>query len=475
MLRGKQFSRVWSIVLLVTMVFSFLPTAGVEAAAAPKYVFMFIGDGLGAAQRQAAEYYLAEQKKDPKVKLLMNTFPVAGINTTYAADTLVTDSAAAGTALATGHKTNNDIIAKLPNGQNLKTLVECAEEKGIATGLVTTTRITHATPAVFASHNMFRDNENEIAVDYLDSGVDFLAGGGYRHFAPKSWTWGKSSRTDERNLLDEFAGKGYRIFATPNDTKAFRSYQPKTAEKVVALFSSSHEPYEIDRRNNDKTPSLPEMTDKAIQVLSKYPKGFFLMVEGGRIDHACHANDAPGSIVDTLAFDQALAKAYEFYQKHPNETMILVVGDHETGGMGLGFASNYFLKMNELLDVKISVEDALQNKYKTGERNSFFQYAAQNFSLDKLTAGEKAEIEKAMDIKDKGVKDTAYGPYDPVAIACTHVLSERANLFWTTYAHSGTAIPLSAIGIGAASFGGYKDNTEIGQAMAQLLNFQLSK
>lgn len=225
---------------------------------------------------------------------------------------------------------------------------------------------------------------------------------------------------------------------------------------------------------NNSTPSLAELTDKAIQVLSKYNKGFFLMVEGGRIDHACHANDAAGSIKDTLAFDDALAKAYEFYKKHPNETLIVVVGDHETGGMGMGIGSNYFMKLNELMDIKVSVEDVLQKKY-TGDRAAFFQYIESNLGLDNLTVAEKAEIEEAMDIVDQGVKTDVYGGYDPVAIAATHVVSERAGLFWTTYAHSATAIPMSAVGVGASNFGGYKDNTEIAKAMAKLLGFQLSK
>lgn len=119
-------------------------------------------------------------------KLLMNSLPFSAITTTYSADTLITDSAAAGTALATGHKTNNGVIAKTPKGENLKTLLEIAQDQGRATGLVTTTRITHATPAVFASHNMDRDDENGIAEDYVKSNVDYFAGGGYRHFAGKT-------------------------------------------------------------------------------------------------------------------------------------------------------------------------------------------------------------------------------------------------------------------------------------------------
>lgn len=447
---------------------------------APKYVFYFIGDGLGASQRQITEYYAQERFGDKKFKLLMNTLPVAGINTTYSADTLVTDSAAAGTALATGHKTNNDIISMLPNGKKLKTLVEAAKEKGIGTGLVSTTRLTHATVAVFAAHNINRDNEDQIADEYLTSGVDYMAAGGYSYFVPKNGSKGKSKRKDEKDLLEDFGKKGYKVFATEQSSDEFRSYKPATKDKVLALFTASHLPYEIDRVTaNSSTPSLAELTEKGIQLLSKNPKGFFMMVEGGRIDHACHANDAPGAIHDTLAFDRALQKAYKFYQQHPKETLILVVGDHETGGLGLGFGQDYFMKLKVLFPVKVSVEDTLcgAKAYKKGtDRANYFQYLTENMGLTNLTAKEKAEINKAMDAVDKGENvGGSYGGYNPVAIAATHILSERANIYWTTYAHTGTAIPMSAIGVGAERFGGYKDNTEIAQTMANLLGFQLTK
>ncbi len=455
---------------LAMVVIALVAFSSLAGAAAPKYVFYFIGDGLGAAQRQAAEYFLQEQTGNPDAKLVMNQFPIAGINTTHSLDTLVTDSAAAATALAAGVKTNNGIIAQLPDGTNVKTLIEACEDLGMATGIVSTTRLTHATPAAFASHNQSRNNEAEIAADFIDSGVDYFAGGGYRYFVPKSWEWGKSSRNDELNVAQEFYNNNYHVFLTENDTAKFREFQPTAREKVFAVFTYSHMPYEIERAEN--VPSVAELTAKGIDILDKYNKGFFMMVEGGRIDHACHANDAPGSIHDTLAFDDAIAEAYEFYKKHPAETLIVIVGDHETGGMGLGFGSNYYLNMNELVNVRVSVEDTLQSAY-TGDRAAFYQYIAANCDIGDLTAAEKATIEKAMDIVDNGTSDSSYGGYNPVAIAVAHITSERANLYWTTYAHSGTAIPMSAIGVGAESFGGFKDNTEIAKAMAKLLSIKL--
>jgi len=343
----------------------------------------------------------------------------------------------------------------------------------MATGLISTTRLTHATPAVFASHNMDRNAENEIAYDFLDSGVDFFAGGGYRHFVPQDWQWGKSKRKDNINVAQEFYKLGYNVFLTENDTDKFRAFNPNGQDKVFAAFTYSHLPYEIDR-DNKKVPSISEISAKGIDVLSKYPNGFFMMVEGGRIDHASHANDPVGTIYDTLAFDAVVAEAYEFYKDHPDETLIVVAGDHETGGYGLGFGKNYFLKMDELFDVKVSTADTLQRVYQ-GNRGQLYSYISANFGLNDLTKKEKASIEKAMDIVDSNDKEGAkeYGGYDPVAIAVTHILSERANMYWTTYAHSATSIPLSAIGVGAESFGGYQDNTEICESMVSLMDFDM--
>lgn len=461
------------IVLLILLI-SLTVVTNVVGAQSPKYVFYFIGDGMGPSQRQAAEYYLQAVERDENTRLMMNQLPVAGINTTHSADSLITDSAAAGTALAAGYKTNNGMISVLPDGTPVKSLIEAAEEKGMATGIITTTRLTHATPAVFAAHNINRNAENEIAYDYLDSGVDFFAGGGYRHFVPQDWQWGNSKRKDDINIAQEFYKAGYHIFLTENDTDKFRSFKPVGKEKVFAAFTYSHLPYELDRIESE-VPSVAELTARGIDVLEKYDNGFFMMIEGGRIDHACHANDPAGSIYDTLAFDEAVATAYDFYQDHPDDTLIIVASDHETGGFGLGFGTNYFLKMEPLMAVKASTADILQGKY-NGNRSQFFNFIAANYGLANLSVEEKSAIEKAMDIVDTGIEDKAkrYGGYDPVAIEVTHILSERANMNWTTYAHSGTVVPLSAVGVKAEQLGGFKDDTEVAKAIANVVGLNLN-
>lgn len=474
----KHHALLLTLVLLVTTAFGSFAVEPMESDG-PQYVFYFIGDGLGASQRQISEYFLQEMSADPTTKLLINDLDVAGINTTFSTDTLVTDSAAAGTALATGEKTNNGMISVGPiTHESLKTLTEAAMEKGMATGIVTTTRLTHATPAVFAAHNVTRNDENGIASEMAESGVDYFAGGGYRHFIAADNGVYSSKRTDDTNPLMDMARDGYKLFLGESSSERFRNYEPEAGQKVFAAFTASHLPYELDRMQDNATPSLAELTEKGIDLLSKDEEGFFMMIEAGRIDHACHANDAAGAIWDTLALDAAVKEAYDFYLAHPDETLIVVAGDHETGGMGLGFANNYFLNMTDLTEVQVSVEDVLNGVY-DGDRAAYFTYITEKLGLDDLAEKERARIERAMDVQDSGeaFETTVYGPgyYSPVAIATTHILSERTNIEWTTFAHSGTAIPLSAEGVGAERFGGFKDNTEIGRTMAEVLGLQIGR
>ncbi len=449
---------------------SMLATGVTQAQETPKYVFYLIGDGMAATQRQVTEYYLQQKTGDNKLRLTMNQMPTAGINTTHSLNSLVTDSAASATALSSGVKTDNGIIGMTKDGKKTVTILESAKNNGMATGLITTTRLTHATPAAFIAKNISRNNENEIADDYLASNIDFLAGGGYRHFVSTKGT----KRTDNKDLTASFEQKGYQTFVGVDTTVSFRGYTPEKGDKVFATFTSSHLPYEIDRMKSNDTPSLQEITDKGIQLLSKNDKGFFLMVEGGRIDHAAHANDIAGVIYDTLAFDKAVKSAVDFYNKHPKETLVVVTGDHETGGMGLGFGTNYFMNMDKIIATGNSIEDKLQKVYQ-GDRKAFFNHIADVYNLNDLTAEETALINQAMDAfdKDAAAATKTAGGYDPVAIAVAHVTSKRAGIYWTSFAHTATQLPLTAMGNGANKFGGFKDNTEVANTFADVMNLKI--
>ncbi len=476
----RKFRYVLSIILLLLFALS-----GPTWARPPKYVFYFIGDGMGASQRQFSEFFLRETDKNPGAVLTMNTFEVAGLTATYAANTLITDSAAAATALATGVKTNKGYVGVSPRGKALITLTEAARDKGLATGIITTTRLTHATPASFTAHNLSRSNENDIAMDLFNCNVDFMAGGGIRHFLPKDHLPRetdithrpiKGRRKDGVNLVQAFMDKGYAAFVGKKGAAAFKTTDFTRVPRAFIALTQGHLPFEIDRQNAfPQAPSLADLTRAGIQSLSLDPDGFFVMVEGGRIDHACHINDPVGTIHDVLALDRAVAQALEFARAHPDDTLILVVGDHETGGLGLGMDTlGYRLNMAALVPARISVNGNLSRgpqKYK-GHRNAFLELIQSQYGLSQLTPGESNRLNTAMDLADAG-KTSGYYQYDPVALATARLLSERANIHWTCTIHTATMIPLSATGVGANEFSGFKDNTQIARTLARVMGLGL--
>lgn len=454
------------------------PSAGVsfEVIKTPKkqskYIFLMIGDGMGEAQRNLAESFA--DLNGEKTSLIINSLPVSGKVTTASANASVTDSAASATALSTGHKTNNGMIAVAPDGEELKTIIEQAEDNGLSTGLVTTTSITNATPAAFAAHQKSRGSEADIALDYLDSGVDFFAGGGASFFLPASYSGGgldaagrklASSRKDDTNLVSDFEQAGYVTFIGAQGAAEFSHYIPSAGDKVFASFTNSHMPYAIDAATQRfAAPSLAGMTRTAIQTLQTDDDGFVLMVEGGRIDHACHINDAAGAVFETLSFNDAVEEAYAFYSAHPEETLIIVVADHETGGLKI---NNDKLDLSHINDIRLSLQDSLQSVY-NGDRDAFSDYLADNFGLNSLNPSETSRIKKALNTADKAKPDKGYGSV--VARAVADILSDRIGVSWKGTGHTGVPVPLYAVGMRAQDFSGNIDNTDIGRLIFDILS-----
>ncbi|NOX96681.1 MAG: alkaline phosphatase [Nitrospirae bacterium] len=279
-----------------------------------KNVILLIGDGLGISERAAARI----RALGAKGKLYMDRMPVTGLITTYSANELITDSAAAGTALATGYKTNNKMIGMNPEEKNLTSILGEANKRGLATGLVVTDVITGATPAAFASHVNYRYKQEKIAPQLLENKVNILLGGGKRDFLPSSSPGGK--RKDARNLIDEAKRKGYLFVQTREELEKANS------DYLLGLFELG------PLTTNPPEPSLAEMAGKAISLLSRNKKGFFLMIEGSQIDWAGHANDIDNNIKQTLLFDEAVKVAIDFALKDKH-TLVIVTADHETGGL----------------------------------------------------------------------------------------------------------------------------------------------
>jgi alkaline phosphatase len=318
--------------LLIITLLTILAVLGIAygpAARAPQTppatgVILFIGDGMGEAQRMAARWSSVGASGDLSMDRLevqdgwLMTSPLLGA---------VTDSAAAATAIATGEKTLNGRIGMDRDKNPLPTILELARDQGKATGLVTTVQVTHATPAAFAAHVSSRSMRSAIALQMVEARVDVLLGGGENDFLPLGTPGchpGQGSRMDGRNLVNEARERGYSIACTRDELEAATGESgPK--HPILGLFADSALP-------EPSSPSLAEMTAAALEVLSTDPDGFFLMVEGGQIDWACHDNDAAGAIAATISLDAAVAVALEFAEDYPN-TLVIVTADHETGGM----------------------------------------------------------------------------------------------------------------------------------------------
>lgn len=446
------------------------------AAKTPKYIFFMIGDGMGKGQRNLAEKYMELSSGNANEKLFMNTLPVTGEVETKSLNSAVTDSAASGTAYATGQKTNNGMLSMTPDGNILETVMERAEKEGIATGVITTTSLTDATPAAFSVHCNSRASEIEIASDFVSCGVDFIAGGGIQHFLPASYTGGKdttradiiSDRTDSRNLFSEFESKGYTTFMGAEGYNKFKQYEPTKEGKVFASFDDISLPYELDRKTQSlDSPTLAEMTKKGIDLLEKDEDGFVFMIEGGRIDHACHYNDAISAADETLAFDDSIKVAYDFYKEHPDNTLIVVLADHETGGLSLSKKTD----LSVLNKVKVSTQGTLKFVYagSNKDKNAFYKYISDNLGLGNISPDEKTRMEKAFALADSDKSSEDYRNYDPPAIAATEIVAERAGIKWTGFEHTSTNVPLNAVGWKSGLFSGTKDNADIGKLLFELI------
>lgn len=293
---------------IVILIVSCYPSKPVVQTVSPevKNVIFLIGDGMGLAHVSSAMGTSASP-------LNIERTTAVGLQKTFSLNSYTTDSGAAGTALASGTKTYNGAIGVSPGGLPARSVLEIAEEKGLSTGIVSTSAVTHATPASFYAHQSSRISYFDIAKDLLKSSIDVIIGGGYDHFA---------NRPDKINLADSLRAKGYDV-----ETSLDMILKSK-AIRLAGFTAPQQNPYRLKGRGD----MLPASTGKAIEILSKNPLGFFLMVEGSEIDWAAHAN-APDTLIDeTLDFDRAVGVALDFAEKN-GKTLVVITGDHETGGV----------------------------------------------------------------------------------------------------------------------------------------------
>lgn len=433
-----------------------------------KYVFYFIGDGMGSNQVLAAEMYRSAVQGKPlgRVQTLMTQMPYMGHLSTHSASNGITDSSAAGTCLATGTKTTNGTMGLSPEGDTLRTIAEELKADGWGIGIMTTVAIDHATPGAFYGHDRKRSHYYELGTQLCYSGFDFFGGAGFHY---------PQGKKDDKDInLYRLAEKhGYTIAHGYKEALSLQS----SAEKMIlvqegdtGMHHGENLPYTIDRKEGEL--KLAEIVSTAIPFLEQRYDRFFMMVEGGMIDYACHGDDGRTAIEEVWNMDEAMQVAWDFYRKHPDETLIVVTADHETGGMALG-NSDYTLHLDLLQYQRCSawiLSDLFTQLFKNNKRPQWEQvkqlYREQLGFWDKVEISHEEEAElkalykAAVCHKGKDTK-TMYKTINQLGDAGIQLLNKKAHLGWTSHAHTAHAVPVFAIGVGAEHFTGWHDNSEI--------------
>ncbi len=464
-----------SLLCAMVMLLSCAPAMAEDAASVPKYVFMFIGDGMGNPQVAATQYYLGsidnpDSEYPVPGQLSFTQFPYLGMMTTYDASSFCPDSASTATSMASGEKTlsgviNYDVTLTTP----FKLITEYAKEAGKKVGVISSVSVDHATPAAYYAKQPSRNDYYDIALQAITgTTVDFLGGGGFK------------KQSDE--LLAQAAELGWAIPATNEEIRALTATDSRVLAISPVLQDSSSICYEVDRirreAEGEDILSLADFVSAGIQALDN-ENGFFMMCEGGKVDWSGHANDAATSIHETKALSDAVQVAIDFAAKHPEETLIIVTADHETGGMTIGFATTaYDTHFNYLTNQVISFTDFDGVIAGLREASATFEEAMvevekyygltmkpdQPLSLTETDVSAlKTAYAMSMGTGEMTEEEAAllYGGYEPFSMAVSHIINNKAGLSYTSYAHTGLQIPVYAMGVGAERFSGMYDNTDI--------------
>ena len=463
-------------------------TLATFAAGQAKYVFYFIGDGMGVNQVNGTQTFLAALQGRIGIQpLCFTSFPYAALITTYSGTNGVTDSAAAGTALATGHKTMNHALGVLADGETpIQSIAAGAKQAGAAVGVTTSVSVDHATPAAFYAHQAERSWYYRVGQDLIKAGFDFYAGSDFVD---------ANGGKDEPSLYEQCAGAGYTILRGYSDFCAAMGGKGAKQQKMILLQPEEASkrdrkslPYAIDR-DPESDLSLKQITHAGIQYLGKRAgkEGFFLMVEGGKIDFACHSNDAATVFREVMDMDGAIREALEFYKAHPDETLIVVTADHETGGIVLG-RGPYELHTDLLQYQQMSVEAYSVHVGKLckeqGEALTWETVEADlraNWGFGegvKLSEKQWKRLRSDFESMQSGAAmdaNSLYASVNRLADSARAIMAECALIGWQSGGHSNGYVPVFAIGVGAENFHGQMDNTQISRVISKATGWKLSE
>ena len=418
----------------------------------PEKIIHLVSDGMSMGTLTCADYLSQIMRDRPLAwpALLDRKDVVNALMNMRSLNSFVTDSAAASTSWGTGSRISNGAIGMLPDGRKLKTLCDVYGDAGWARGLVTTTEITHATPAGFATNVPKRSMANEIATQYLDRKIEVLLGGGRKYFNAKT-------RRDRRDLYAGYRMKGYAVMNTAAELD-----KAPMGKSWLGTFAESHLPYTVDRENSDElkkeVPTLADMTRAALKKLNR-SKNFILQVEGGRVDHGCQTCDAAGAFRDQISFDDALEVCLTFQKKHP-ETLLIITTDHGNGNPALnatggGYVASPLLFKN-IAEATASFSVMLGKMGKTPTTKEIQQVIKDGTGYEVSTrkAGMFAPF-----LNKKG--DCLYGLMNNPVAQFGQLMANHWAVGWTGAVHTGDYVPLTAIGPGAERFRGFIDNTDV--------------
>ena len=450
--------------------------------ASPKYVFMFIGDGMSSPQTNAAQVYNGNNVSGAieLEKLTFTQFPVVGLQYTQDSTSFCPDSASTATSLSSGFKTHSGVIGmgvdKVTAGETIAEKVK--QQLGWKVGIISSVTLNHATPAAYYAHIASRNDYYEIGEQMAASGFDYFAGGSLLE-------------NDGEALYEVLEDAGYTVTSDRDTILSLNADSGKVYAVSPELQDDGAMKYALDMDEDDIT--LAEFVRKGIDVLYN-EKGFFLMCEGGKIDWAGHANDAVANISDTIALDEAVEVALEFAFLHPDETLIIVTGDHETGGMTIGYAATGYdtafdiMKNQKMSFVAFDEYVAKEKAAGTFDFDRLMEMVEDEFGLTApgtdndvpalvMNEYEYARLQKAYEDDRTGNTDgyeesLLYGGYNPISITLTHIINNKAGIGWTSYAHTGLPVPVYAFGEGAEVFGGAYDNTEVAKKLFALCDVE---
>ena len=467
-----------------------------------KYVFLFIGDGMGVTPVTAAENYLGFTKTNKGLiypdRMNFTEMPVVGLKTQYDCHSFIPDSASTATAFAGGIKTQTDTVGLSGDfEQSSDTVAEKAKRAGKSVGIISTVTLNHATPAAFDANVESRKSYYDIGLQMAETNFDYFAGGSLKDRTGKE--------EDQKDLYEIMEENGYTIA----DAKAEAEKITADSEKVYIVSEKIQDdsamPYTIDQEEGDQT--LNDMVKKGIEVMEDDPEGFFMMAEAGKIDWAEHVNDGVSTMNEIYALQESVQTAIDFYNEHPEDTLIIVTADHATGGFTIGNESTgyetYFDVLNSQTGSQVAFDEIVQAELEKNPKLTFEEFApkieaffglkldpnapTENVSNSQEDAyreaqekkrllcskEEYAELKKAFEESKKDADDQNinYGGYIPVSITATRILNKKAGLAWTATDHSGEKIPVYAIGSGAKMFDGEYDDTDVAIRIGEAMGF----